>query len=97
MAGQIRITPEQMNERAAQYRSEAENMSSLIGRLDQLLHVLQGEREGAASEAYAQRFAQLRPGFVQTQELILEIAAALDSTARTLSETDSAIAGRFRA
>ena len=96
MAGQIRITPEQMSERATQYRSEAEMVNEIIRRMDRLLNTLQGEWEGAASEAYAGRYAQLRPGFLKVEELIREIAAALDSAARTLSETDVSIAGRFQ-
>ena len=97
MAGQIRITPEQMNSRAQQYRGEADELNSIILRMDSLLTALQGEWEGAASDAYAARFAELRPGFVKAEELIREIAAALDAAATRLYETDSALASGFRA
>lgn len=96
MAGQIRITPEQMYERARQYRSEADLVNGVIGHMDSLLATLQTEWEGAASDAYAARFNELRPGFVKAENLIREIAAALDSTARALLETDTSIAGQFR-
>ena len=95
MAGQIRITPEQMNERANQYRNEADAFNGVIAKMDSLLQSLQGEWEGAASEAYAARFLELRPSFVKTEELIREIATALDRTAQKLLETDQAIAGAF--
>lgn len=96
MAGQIRITPDQMRVRANEYRVEAENVQGVIGKMDALLERLQGEWEGAASRAYATRFSELRPGFVKARELIDEIARALDTTASTLEETDAQIAAALR-
>lgn len=92
MAGQIRITPDQMRMRANEYRVEAENVQGVIAKMDSLLNQLQGEWEGAASRAYASRFQELRPGFVQAKELIDEIARALDNTASALEQTDAQIA-----
>lgn len=96
MAGQIRITPDQMRERANQYRNEAETVNGVIGKMDSLLQALQGEWEGSASESYAARYQELKPGFMKAEELIREIAAALDSTARIVEETDTSIASQFR-
>ena len=96
MAGQIRITPDQMRERANQYRTEAEAVNGVIRNMDNLLQQLQGEWEGAASESYAARYQELKPGFMKAEELIREIAAALDSTAKIVEETDSSIASQFR-
>ena len=96
MANQIRITPDQMRQRANQYRNEAENLNGIIGSLDNLLSALQGEWEGAASESYAARYQELKPGFQKAEQLIREIAQALDSTANIVEETDSSIAAQFR-
>lgn len=97
MASQIRITPDQMREKANQYRREAETVNGVIGRMDTLLQQLQAEWEGAASESYAVRYGELKPGFLKAEELIREIATALDSTAKIVEETDSNIASQFRA
>ena len=97
MAGQIRITPEQMNTRARQYRQEADEVNRVILRMDALLEALLGEWEGASSEAYAARFRELRPGFIKAEALIREIAMALDLAAGRIAETDSMITGQFRA
>ncbi|MCI5598263.1 MAG: WXG100 family type VII secretion target [Ruminococcus sp.] len=97
MANQIRITPDQMRGRASEYRTQASNVESVITKLDNLLQNLQGEWEGQASESYASRYQQLRPGFVKAQELINEIASALDSTANIVEETDTNIANQFKA
>ena len=97
MANQIRITPDQMRGRPSEYRTQASNVESVITKLDNLLQNLQGEWEGQASESYASRYQQLRPGFVKAQELINEIASALDSTANIVEETDTNIANQFKA
>lgn len=96
MANQIRITPDQMRERANQYRNEAEAVNGVIGRMDTLLQQLQAEWEGSASESYAARYTELKPGFLRAEALIREIAAALDSTARIVEETDTSIANQFK-
>jgi len=97
MANQIRITPDQMRERANQYRNEADNVNGVICTMDSLLSNLQGEWEGAASESYAARYEELKPGFQKAEELIREIASALDSTASIVETTDSDIAAQFQA
>jgi WXG100 family type VII secretion target len=96
MSGQIRITPDVMRQRAGQYRSEAQEVNGVIMRMDNLLNNLQSEWEGQASQSYAQRYQELKPGFVKAEELINEIAQALDSVAMQLEQTDSAIASAFR-
>lgn len=93
--GQIRISPDQMRERAGQYRAEADTVNGVISKMDSLLQQLQSEWEGASSESYAARYQELKPGFVKAEELIREIAAALDSTAKIIEETDKEIAGTY--
>lgn len=68
-----------------------------ISKMDSLLQQLQSEWEGSASESYAARYQELKPGFMKAEELIREIAQALDSTARIVEETDSDIANQFKA
>ncbi len=96
MANQIRITPDQMRERAGQYRNEADTVNGVISNMDSLLSNLQSEWEGQASESYAARYEELKPGFQKAEELIREIAAALDSTASIVETTDSDIAAQFQ-
>lgn len=96
MADQIRITPDQMRERASEYRIEAENVGGVISKMDTLLQRLQEEWEGQSSQAYAERYLELKPGFQKVQALIDEIAGALDSTAKIIEETDQGIASQFK-
>ena len=94
--GQIRMTPDTMRSRASEYANQAESLQQIISKMDALLSNLQSEWDGEASRAYAERFAQLRPGFVSAKELIDEISKALISSANIVEETDSKIAGQFR-
>ncbi len=94
-SGQIRMTPETMRTRAGEYRTESDNVSNVIEKMDKLLEALMSEWEGAASEAYATKFGQLRPAFVEAKDLIDEIAVALDKTAEAVESTDSQIASQF--
>lgn len=95
MAGQIRIGPDAMRGRAGEYRNQAEAVNNVITAMDALLGALQSEWEGAASVAYANRYEELKPGFIRAEELINEIADALTSTASIMEETDSSIAAQF--
>ena len=96
-SGQIRMTPETMRSRAGEYRTESANVESVITKMDSLLEALMNEWEGSASEAYNDKFMELRPGFVKAKELIDDIASALEKTAETVEQTDNAIADQFRA
>lgn len=96
MANQIRMTPDTMRQRANEYRSEADQVNDVISKMDNLLSQLQSEWEGASSQAYADRYNELKPGFQKAEELIREIAQALDSTAQIVEETDADIASQFR-
>ena len=94
-SGQIRMTPDTRRERAGEYRTEADNVQSVIDKMDRLLETLLTEWEGLASEAYANKFAELRPSFVKGKELIDDIAMALDKTAEAVESTDTQIANQF--
>ncbi|MBO5387812.1 MAG: WXG100 family type VII secretion target [Lachnospiraceae bacterium] len=94
---QIRIAPDIMRARAMQYTAQAQAMSEIITSMDNLLTDLLSEWEGSASEAYATKYAELKPGFLEVQNLIVEIASALNTTATTVEETDTTLAGGFLA
>ena len=97
MADQIRITPEMMRTRAREYSQQGEAVGQVISAMDTLLTNLQDEWEGAASRSYADKYAELRPGFEKAQELIMQISQALISTADTIERTDAEIAAQFKA
>ena len=97
MANQIRITPDQMRSRAGEYRGQADIVNGVIGKMDLLLQQLQTECEGMAIESYSTRYQELKPNFIRAEELIREIAAALDMYAKVIEEKDKELARQFKA
>lgn len=85
-----------MCEKANQYRAEADTVNGVINKMDFLLQQIQSEWEGAASESYAACYQELKPGFMKIEKLVRKIAAALDSTAKIVEETDTRVVNQFR-
>lgn len=92
---QIRITPEQMLSRSAEYHTEAQNIEQVINRMTNLISALQTEWEGAASDSFANQFEQLKPSFINMQELVETISRQLKETGNAMEEMDSQIASKF--
>ena len=92
MAHQVRVSPDQLRERANQYRGQAEKLEEVVAQLDNLLSQLRGEWEGAASDAFAARHEEFRADFKQVVELAHQISTALDSTALAFEEMDQQLA-----
>lgn len=65
MAGQIKMTPEEVRESAKQYRQQAEVVDGVITKMDTLLAQLQSQWEGSGSQSYAARYADLKPSFTR--------------------------------
>ena len=94
-AGQIKITPETMRQRATQYRKEANEVHASYSNMDALLRTLHTEWEGRAADSYDARYQSLRPNFLKAEDLINDIAKRLDNTAATLEQTDQNIANAY--
>lgn len=95
MAGQIRITPEQMRTRAGEFRTEGSNFETVINKMQSLINVLQDEWEGQSSQQFASQFETLKPSFNQMRQLIDDIGGQLDGTATALENLDQDIAQKF--
>ena len=95
MAGQIKMTPEEVRESAKQYRQQAEVVDGVITKMDTLLAQLQSQWEGSGSQSYAARYADLKPSFTRAVELINEVAAALDGAANAIERGDMEAARQF--
>lgn len=95
MAGQIKMTPEEVRESAKQYRQQAEVVDGVISKMDTLLAQLQSQWEGSGSQSYAARYADLKPSFTRAVELINEVATALDGAANAIERGDMEAARQF--
>lgn len=95
MAGQIRLTPEQLREMAGRYGQKGGEIESIIGELDGMIAQLEGEWEGASSRAFANQYQDLKPSFVKMRELLEDIKNQLTQVAHSLESTDQSIASQI--
>lgn len=86
---QLRVTPEQLRGRAAEYRAQGEEVEGVIAKLDSLIGALESEWEGHSASRYISQYSDLRPSFVSMQQLITELAAALDQEANKFEAADN--------
>ena len=96
MAGQIRLTPEQMRQRAGEVRTQGETFQDVINRMQNIINELNTEWEGAASRAFDEQFTRLKPSFNDMRRLIDDIGSQLDATANSIEQLDNEIASRFK-
>lgn len=96
MAGQIRITPEQLRERGATVQRHASDFERTIGEMDTLITGLQDEWEGQASNEYREQFVRLKPAFNDMKQLMDTMGIQLNETANALEELDRDISKKFR-
>ena len=96
MSGQIRLTPQQMRERAGAVRTQGETFQGVIDQMQNIINELQTEWEGQASRAFAEQFARLKPAFNDMRQLVYDIGSQLDGTANAVEQLDQDIAGKFR-
>lgn len=92
----IRLDPSTLRERASQYTTAAGDLDDIISRMDSLLSQLQSEWEGSASEGFASKYAELKPGFKNGVDLINEIASALNANANDMEQSDQSAASRWK-
>lgn len=95
MAGQIRLSPDVMEQRAASYDNQAGAVGEVISQMVTLMGQLDAEWEGAAKEAFLAKWEELKPSFESAKVMIEEISARLKTTARNTRETDAANASSW--
>ena len=95
MAGQIRMTPEQMNSRASEVRGQRDAFEEVINKMQNIINELLTEWEGAASASYSQQFNDLKPSFDNMKQLLDDMATQLDKTAEAVKALDEEIASKF--
>ena len=96
MAGQIRLSPEELRGRAREFKTQGDAFHDVIKNMDGLLNCLQDEWEGESSAAFKSQFDELRPSFVKVQELIVDISEQLEATGNALENLDRDIASKMR-
>lgn len=95
MAGQIRITPEQLISQAKAYLKGSQEVDTVLRNLESTTNQIASEWEGQAFKQYQAQFEQLKPKVRQFSELLQQINGQLNSAAKTLDQADQDISKRF--
>ncbi|MBN8209406.1 WXG100 family type VII secretion target [Bacillus sp. NTK071] len=96
MAGQIRVTPEELESMSYRYSSEADKVGEQVNSLNEVMSQLKSMWEGESSRAFEEQYETLKPSFYQMQQLLEDVSTQLKSTARSLDEADNQIANQIR-
>ncbi|MCK0473455.1 WXG100 family type VII secretion target [Halalkalibacter sp. APA_J-10(15)] len=95
MAGQIRMTPDQLQAKAKRYGQSSQQIDQILRDLSNLQEELRGEWEGRAFERFDDQFRELSPRVQDFSHLMLEIQEQLTKTAEAVSQQDEALSQNF--
>ena len=95
MAGQIRMTPDELISKAKRYEQSAQDIEQILKNLSQLQEELRGEWEGRAFERFDDQFSQLKPKVQNFAQLMHDINTQLEKTAEAVRQNDEALAQNF--
>ncbi|MGX9134443.1 WXG100 family type VII secretion target [Rummeliibacillus sp. JY-2-4R] len=95
MAGQIRMTPQELKSRATKYGSSSDQIKTILSELSALQDQLRSEWEGKAFEQFDVQFEQLKPKVNNFAELLHDIKVQLDNTADAVEQHDLQLSKNF--
>ncbi|MRX72685.1 WXG100 family type VII secretion target [Bacillus lacus] len=95
MAGQIRMTPEQLQAKAKRYGQGSQQIEQILRDLTNLQEELRGEWEGRAFERFDDQFRELSPRVQDFSRLLQEIETQLVKTAEAVAQQDEALSQNF--
>ncbi|GAE32056.1 WXG100 family type VII secretion target [Alkalihalobacillus hemicellulosilyticus] len=95
MAGQIRMTPDQLQAKAKRYGQSSQQIDQILRDLSNLQEELRGEWEGRAFERFDDQFRELSPRVQDFSNLMLEIQEQLTKTAEAVAQQDEALSQNF--
>lgn len=95
MAGQIMMTPEQMQQYATQYSNGSQTVTDLLNQLNSLQGQIEADWKGSGFDRFDAEFKQLVPKIQQFAQLLDEINQKLVQSANAMQDTDQQIASQF--
>lgn len=95
MAGQIRMSPEELQAKSKRYGQGSEQIDQVLADLSNLQEELRGEWEGRAFDQFDVQFQQLKPKVKEFSALMMEIQDQLTKTAEAVAQQDEALSRNF--
>jgi WXG100 family type VII secretion target len=97
MAGQISLTPEQMQARIGEVNQAEQDFVAVFQKMQGMMSNLQTEWQGEASRSFAEQFDRLKTqSFDPMRQLLEDLGKQLTETLRVIQDLDSQIAGKFK-
>ncbi|AVM72364.1 WXG100 family type VII secretion target [Streptococcus mutans] len=95
MAGQIKLTPDELRTSATKYTQGSQSVNDVLTSLTNEQAVISENWDGSAFDAFEQQFNELSPKVSQFAELLEQINQQLNSVAGNLEEVDSTMASQI--
>lgn len=96
MAGQIKLTPEDLRTSAVKYTDGSNGIEDILNSLKAEQGVISENWEGDAFQSFDDQFTELTPKIEQFAELLQSINEQLVKVAEIIEETDAQIASQIR-
>ena len=97
MAGQISITPEQMQARIGEVNRAEQDYTAVFQKMQGIMSNLQTEWHGEASRGFSEQFDRLKSqSFEPMKRLFEDLGKQMQETLRVIQDLDQQMAGKFR-
>lgn len=87
----IQVTPELLETKAAEVRQLRAEHDEVMAKMKTLVHALNEIWKGEAQDAFLAKFDGMQPTFTNFSEMLEGHAVLMDTSAKTLRETDQAL------
>ncbi|MEY8700190.1 WXG100 family type VII secretion target [Streptococcus ferus] len=95
MAGQIKLTPDELRTSATKYTAGAQSVNDVLTSLTNEQAIISENWDGSAFDAFEQQFNELSPKVSQFAELLEAINQQLNSVAGNLEDVDTSMASQI--
>lgn len=96
MAGQIKLTPDELRTSAQKYTQGSEGIEQILATLEAEQGVISENWDGDAFRSFDEQFTELKPTITRFAELLEEINTQLNKVAEIVEQTDADIAAQIR-
>lgn len=87
----IQVTPELLTSKAGEVRQLRAQHDEVMAKMKTLVHSLNEQWKGEAQEAFVAKFDSMQSTFTSFSEMLESYATMMDTSARTLQETDQSL------
>lgn len=87
----IQVTPELLTSKASEVRQLRAQHDEVMAKMKTLVHSLNEQWKGEAQDAFVAKFDSMQTTFTNFSEMLESYAKMMDTSAKTLQETDQSL------